>query len=1053
VYDDMESDTHISSSAGIVCFDSATGNVRWKRFLVRRMPEKFTLRVSARYGRKIRIYSTPPTVKNGVVYHTTNCGLVAALDALSGQVRWATRYPTIPGAHDRENGKFSRALYRNRPPLVLNGRVYFTPVDTSLLLCVDAATGRVLWSSPWGSIRAWRHAGGRGGHVGIPRGCHSPSIVNLTGVTAKGELLMTGTHYSLIDPKTGKALWGYSPRGPYRFSRDRRPSPPLRGEPLLTTDGRAHFTGMWRDVASQTVLALNDRKQHAERWFYGPGSLAETAEPPAYQQHFRPVNRLTLRKYGVTFEIEASRNSLSCRYDVGKVRKAVAKDKSPMGRYALGELNIVTGQYKQAVDLLENARSALGLEEAGFRAEVNQQLFSLYEYQAQAAIQLAQPAEAEQYCRRMATACTTGRDEIKTILSLAETFEKQGKHTAAAKCLESVIKHYGPVLFAVPSLLVGDQEASKKEAGDLLDGIAAGGPKHFFGEEVTHALAAVKTSIGNYFSIISPLETDLEVETARFASDWLRRLLGKVPAKYKNEFEAHARAEFGKHATSTDPRICARLIRRFPETRPAQEALDRLIAAARKKPDPAKRIALWKCNDIGHINGLKVPADLEALCQVKVERREPAALADAYENVSTELKVDPNTKLLILRHGGTQPLAPGRLFIGARSKRIHGNKFGVICWDLAKNKERWRKMELRLRGKGQEKGFGRYFLRRGRVVVHGRYDVLALDQNDGAVAWRFRVPFGFQIEHAESVEDLIVLCGREQTIAIHHMDGQVIWESNETGVPYCRPFLRDNVLILVRTSPSGVVFRSLGTGRLLGRQSLPPLTPARGHPIFGRLARGVPVSFDGENLLLTDGWDYIVVDTANRKVRWQARIQSVDHSVASPIPFRLWMCGPHMFALKKRYDDYELEAYETKTGRRLWGKENEKNQLPLHSVVCDETNAWGLLHSKDARTVRIIGFGRSSGKMAKGADWERRDYKDPAASLTGSTHGDHLVARVKDRQMFELLAFNRRTGKLTHRLALKGFGQWGEHGDVSCAVQGKHLALLSGVKLAVARPK
>jgi hypothetical protein len=97
VYEDIEGNSHLTSRAGVKCFDSQTGQLIWSRDVCTLTPPKFT--TSSRV-RRIRVFGMQPTVRDGFVYHCTNAGMVAKLDALSGDVVWMTRYPHDADAHD-----------------------------------------------------------------------------------------------------------------------------------------------------------------------------------------------------------------------------------------------------------------------------------------------------------------------------------------------------------------------------------------------------------------------------------------------------------------------------------------------------------------------------------------------------------------------------------------------------------------------------------------------------------------------------------------------------------------------------------------------------------------------------------------------------------------------------------------------------------------------------------------------------------------------------------------------------------------------------------------
>ncbi|MCX7803997.1 MAG: PQQ-binding-like beta-propeller repeat protein, partial [Planctomycetota bacterium] len=379
VYDEIAGNAHLFSEAGITCFDSRTGKIIWKRTLVRRSPDKFTISTARR---KIRIYSSPPTLAGGTLYHTTNCGIVAALDAATGEVRWVSRYPHREKVHNTEEPVDN--LWANRPPLVSGDRVYVTPVDSSLLLCFDARTGKALWTyhcRPFGFP-------GQPAYLGRPRG--------LIGMTSDGNLVIqTNFHIHLIEASSGKELWKHVAVSPHRDP----PGANVQGggrptaancsncRPIITEDDWVLMGGIagWGTLSwNQSTVSLRERKVVAEKWFYSPEYLTDTYQGKKVrdplvntEDPFLLVNRMSLRRYGDTFEIECAPGYLAVNYDLDRVRAAVAGKETPAELYAHGELEMAAGRYSKAIELLEKARSGLVLEEARFRAEINQQLYRL----------------------------------------------------------------------------------------------------------------------------------------------------------------------------------------------------------------------------------------------------------------------------------------------------------------------------------------------------------------------------------------------------------------------------------------------------------------------------------------------------------------------------------------------------------------------------------------------------------------------------------------------------------------------------------------------------
>ncbi len=108
----------------------------------------------------VRAPGSPVVVDGGTAYVLTNAGGIGAVDVFSGQLRWVRRYErTHPIRPNRArqlqtqtvNQGFARetSLYGFVPaaPVVLEGRVIVAPADGEVLVCLDGATGDLLWVS------------------------------------------------------------------------------------------------------------------------------------------------------------------------------------------------------------------------------------------------------------------------------------------------------------------------------------------------------------------------------------------------------------------------------------------------------------------------------------------------------------------------------------------------------------------------------------------------------------------------------------------------------------------------------------------------------------------------------------------------------------------------------------------------------------------------------------------------------------------------------------------------------------------------------------------
>jgi outer membrane protein assembly factor BamB/tetratricopeptide (TPR) repeat protein len=127
----------------VACIDPADGSVIWSTRVVSGQ------RALNMFNRHEEEFSCAPlTVHDSQVLVCSQLGSVANLDLETGAVKWQATYEPIPlpitsGMWRRTE---RRRVWRNVPPVVADGLVLATPTDSSDLLALDLATGRVEWS-------------------------------------------------------------------------------------------------------------------------------------------------------------------------------------------------------------------------------------------------------------------------------------------------------------------------------------------------------------------------------------------------------------------------------------------------------------------------------------------------------------------------------------------------------------------------------------------------------------------------------------------------------------------------------------------------------------------------------------------------------------------------------------------------------------------------------------------------------------------------------------------------------------------------------------------
>lgn len=122
-------------TTAVACLDADSGEPRWSRDIA-------SLPLPADAS-TVRAEHSLLTLAGPNVICCTHSGAVVALDAASGRPAWAVRYPSRgPRTTDGEPSPRDLA-----PAVYADGRLYVAPADCDHILCLDADTGRTLWSS------------------------------------------------------------------------------------------------------------------------------------------------------------------------------------------------------------------------------------------------------------------------------------------------------------------------------------------------------------------------------------------------------------------------------------------------------------------------------------------------------------------------------------------------------------------------------------------------------------------------------------------------------------------------------------------------------------------------------------------------------------------------------------------------------------------------------------------------------------------------------------------------------------------------------------------
>jgi len=246
--------------------------------------------------------------------------------------------------------------------------------------------------------------------------------------------------------------------------------------------------------------------------------------------------------------------------------------------------------------------------------------------------------------------------------------------------------------------------------------------------------------------------------------------------------------------------------------------------------------------------------------------------------------------------------------------------------------------------------------------------------------------------------------------------------------------------------------RYRATGKLIARLALPDLTLFDQHPLIKNGPRELPVARDGKLLAVSDGFYYLMLDVEQAKVLWKRPIDANDMTREPPLRFVL---GGDFFAvLKQDYDVKAIYMLSSRTGDVLWKTDPKVagSPQPAYSMRIREGKLYGF-HLHPGLGFYFVGLDCRTGKALFGRNEQAGYAGKPEVRLRSAFYGSTAVAEVKDRQTFELRAFDLESGKQLHEMSVKSAGDFGQHGRVSAAVQNGRLLLLGKNALVIGRGK
>ncbi len=136
----------------LLALDAATGDLLWSQSLA--MVDEGIVQSPVR-----RLSGLSPAYADGILVCPTSAGALVAVDLATRSLLWGYRYSQ--SAHTRNRGPFFAVQFgmvvpgqqpalrwADANPIIVDGRVLVTPVDSDSLYCLDLVDGRPRWSAP-----------------------------------------------------------------------------------------------------------------------------------------------------------------------------------------------------------------------------------------------------------------------------------------------------------------------------------------------------------------------------------------------------------------------------------------------------------------------------------------------------------------------------------------------------------------------------------------------------------------------------------------------------------------------------------------------------------------------------------------------------------------------------------------------------------------------------------------------------------------------------------------------------------------------------------------
>lgn len=962
----------------VCCFDRRTGKLKW-RTLVCTGQQELNM-----FGNQFMEYvASPMIIDDGMLYFTTNLGLVAAIEARTGLLHWINDYPIIPLPHPQHFHPRTRELswYAN-PPYIHEGTLLTTPLDSDALLAFDTATGDLDWTHPRRTRNGW------------------DSIFSLGVVD--GNLILAGDEVLALDLETQDIAW-----------RTNFDVPHERAEGLgVIADNRIYCPT--RFGLYEIDAATGARKSTPVPW--------ESSDAAGNLISFRNLF-LTTSTHALSIYFRWDEISKRLLEELGKHPDAIEIHLKLGDGYAhAGKLSPALEHYRKALELSEsNPGSPIAYE---IRAKNG--LYRVHTTLGRRAWERGNLEIAADFYSNALVYALDDESRIEGYRNFEELYR-------ASKDTEKLRAHYETMLADIPRIRY-EFELSREEISTGLYALLRLAELEMKERDGAGAVSCYQRILAEF-----PSERIDESTSSSYAKDHIDFLIQTFGREVYAEFEQEAKDLFEEAKDTRDVRLFEILLELYPNSAHIQNSLLEFSAVLQDRGDYARVLQILRGflerfpgSPLRHRVLTQIGAAYETLGYADAaayvsrlrdggpgfETKSNPVGSMRLETPVTELWKKPftgeGTLAFVKIRGDSTPFFREHLLLSGDDS--------LLCLRVANGETVWRRSDVRLTGDYET------YLEDDRLYFSTVDDeVMCLDPETGSTVWVR--DFEHRIIDTVGAPGTILTSIRgtnKNSFVLHAIDiltGTTVWSQHVTGILQ-KPMLAANGTLYVRVGSRSRPSRVLAIESFTGAENWE----------FHVEPNLKPIPFDARRILTPLAKETVAMrDTATRSDLW-------DYTRSQEWIRAFYELGDHVAVLLEN----RLVILDAETGLPSWERVLEEGNK-IEWIAGMEESADDLLFLKLRRTDdnpenNLIALRLDDGSVA----WEQALPPNPIFVKRLLRAGSTLVVQVTQYQAdprVQILLFDAESGDALQQI------EYADHYYAEVKLQDGHLCIITGNKL------